>query len=111
MERFRIERAPHNANNELAEGITISPLGLVEAMMLIEALGHVPSYTDRGIHSWYGNAVMASSGGLNLSRAFTLTVDQWGHATVAVDRRTLGRLFDRCLDSLIRDDMIVAIPA
>lgn len=107
MQRFTFARAETNSDTELAAGVTTTPLGLIEAMLLIEELGSRPNHTDLGVHSWYGKITM--SGPMEISRTFTLTVDQWGTATVAMNRNTLGRMLDMGLRSLVSDDMIVAI--
>lgn len=111
--KFTFARLTENPANELAHGVTVTELGLVEARLVIEQLGYDPCHADNGVFSWYGVVSAVSEDGFDtsFSRPFTLAIDPHGRATVAMVRTTLGRLFDRAVSALIPDDLIIAIPA
>jgi hypothetical protein len=77
---------------------------MIEAMLLVEHLGFAPSHSDNGLHAWYAVASCQNDpASPRFSRAFVLTINQWGDAWVRIDTRTLGRLFPRALEHVIAE--------
>lgn len=108
-DRFTIERLDTNEVSELAAGVTVSRITLPQAILLCEALQHKPAFIDQGRATYYGVA-KAKIGSVWASKPFTLTINEFGDATVATDRRTLGRIFDRALANLVPAAMLTQVP-
>lgn len=107
MAEFKFERLDANPMSEIAAGVTVSTMALAEARLVIEQLGYQPSHADNGTHAWYGEALMRTEQGVIYRKPFTLAVDRHGTATIAIDRNSMARLFDRAVRS-IADNLIVA---